>query len=122
MSFISEFKAFILRGNAVDLAVAVVIGAAFNKVISAFVDGLVMPFLGLILGGADLSERTATIHKVVFKWGVFVQSLIDFVLMALVIFIVIKMINTLSQKVARTEISPEIKVLREIRDQLQQKG
>lgn len=121
MSFMSEFKAFALRGNAIDLAVAVVIGAAFNKVVSSLVDGLIMPFLGLILGGVDLSERTFTIHKVVFKWGMFLQSLIDFTLMALVIFVVVKMINSLSKQVAKIDVSPEVKILREIRDQLQNK-
>lgn len=122
MSFISEFKTFALRGNAIDLAVAVVLGAAFNNVVSALVDGVIMPILGLVLGGINLSKETIKINGTVFKWGLFLQAAIDFVLVALVIFLMVKMINTLTKsdkKQKEKEVSPEVQVLREIRDQLQ---
>lgn len=122
MSILSEFKAFALRGNAIDLAIAVVIGAAFNKIVSALVEGIIMPFLGIILGGIDLSPKTLTIHNAVFKWGLLLQSIIDFTIMAFVIFAMVKALNTVFQQAEKKEtISPEVEVLREIRDELQKK-
>ncbi|MCS5710106.1 large-conductance mechanosensitive channel protein MscL [Candidatus Berkiella aquae] len=117
MSFLKEFKAFAMRGNVMDLAVAVVIGAAFGKIISALVDGIIMPLIGLVLGGVDVSGKTFTMGHAVVKWGVFLQSIIDFTLIAFCIFIVIKLINRLQKKEeVAAPIPPEIELLTEIRD------
>lgn len=119
MSFISEFKAFALRGNVIDLAVAVVIGTAFNKIVSAMVDGIIMPMLGLILGGIDLSGKQLIFHHAIFKWGELIQSVIDFTLIAFSIFIAIKMLNTFTKKQEEApQITKEVTLLTEIRDLL----
>lgn len=125
MSFLSEFKAFAMRGNVVDLAVAVVIGAAFGKIVSSLVDGIIMPLIGLILGGVDISGKTFTLGHAVVKWGLFLQSIIDFTLIAFAIFVVIKFLNTLQAKKEESkpaEQSDEVKLLTEIRDVLKQTG
>src|SRR5689334_524856 len=98
MSFISEFKAFVMRGNVIDLAVAVVMGAAFGKIVSSLVDGIVMPVIGLLLGGINITDKTFTIGQAVIKWGVFLQSIIDFTIIAFAIFLAIKAINSLQKK------------------------
>lgn len=121
MSFISEFKAFAMRGNVIDLAVAVVIGAAFNKIITASVDGIIMPSLGILLGGIDLTTKSLMIGHTVFKWGLLLQSIIDFTLISLVIFCVIKFMNTFFSVHARlTPKSNELQLLTQIRDLLKQ--
>ena len=86
MSFFSEFKTFISRGNVIDLAVAVIIGTAFGKIISALVDGVIMPSIGLLLGGVDISDKAYTIGKASIKWGAFVQATLDFTIIAFAIF------------------------------------
>lgn len=103
MSIIKEFKTFALRGNMVDLAIGVVIGAAFGKVVSSLVNDIIMPPIGYLLGGvnfADLAftirEKTATVPAVQIKYGAFINSIIDFLIVALVIFAVIKVMNRLS--------------------------
>ncbi len=120
MSFFSEFKAFAMRGNVVDLAVAVVIGAAFGKIISSLVDGIIMPLIGILIGGIDISGKTVTIGHAVVKWGIFLQTIIDFTLIAFSIFVVIKLINTVQKKKPEQSPlpSPEIQLLTEIRDLL----
>jgi large conductance mechanosensitive channel len=123
MSFLSEFKAFAMRGNVVDLAVAVVIGAAFGKIIASLVDGIIMPLIGILIGGIDVSGKTVTIGHSVVKWGLFLQTIIDFTLIALAIFIVVKLINSVQKKKAE-ELPPptaEVKLLTEIRDLLKDK-
>ncbi len=117
MSFLKEFKAFAMRGNVMDLAIAVIIGAAFGKIISALVDGVIMPLIGLLLGGIDVSGKTFTIAHTVVKWGAFLQSIIDFTIIAFCIFVAIKLLNRLQKKeetVAPTP--PDIELLTEIRD------
>lgn len=91
MRFLSEFKQFAMRGNVVDLAVAVVIGAAFGKIVSSLVDGIIMPVIGLILGGINVADKSFKIGDAVIKWGAFLQTVIDFTLIAFAIFIVIKL-------------------------------
>lgn len=120
MSFMQEFKQFALRGNVMDLAVAVVIGAAFGKIVSSLVDGIIMPIIGLMLGGINISDKTITIGQAVIKWGVFLQSVIDFSLIAFSIFVVIKLINQLKPQNEEpiVEIKEEVKLLTEIRDTL----
>ncbi len=101
MSFAKEFKEFAMRGNVVDLAVGVVIGAAFGKIVSALVDAIVMPVLGIATGGADFSTLAAQIgtspkgDPVLLKYGAFIQSVFDFLIIALAIFVAIRAINRL---------------------------
>lgn len=125
--FIAEFKAFAMKGNVVDLAVAVVIGAAFGKIISSLVDNIITPFIGLLVGGVDLSGLSVAIGEAVITYGVFIQSIIDFLIVALVIFVAIKAINRAEralegekeeEQVKPAEPSEEVKLLREIRDSL----
>jgi len=125
-NFITEFKAFAMKGNVVDLAVAVVIGAAFGKIVSSLVDNIIMPFIGLLLGGIQFSGLTLQVGDAIISYGVFLQSVVDFLIIALVIFVTIKMLNQMQKKeeakpeAEKTVETPEeIKLLREIRDSLQ---
>ncbi|KTD25895.1 MULTISPECIES: large conductance mechanosensitive channel protein MscL [Legionella] len=123
MSFWSEFKQFAMRGNVVDLAVAVVIGGAFGKIVSSLVDGIIMPLIGLLLGGINISDKSFKIGEAIVKWGLFLQTVIDFAIIAFSIFIVIKFINILQHK--REEeaenLTKEESLLTEIRDLLKTK-
>ncbi|CEG57332.1 large-conductance mechanosensitive channel protein MscL [Legionella fallonii] len=123
MSFLKEFKQFAMRGNVVDLAVAVVVGAAFGKIVASLVDGIVMPLVGLLLGGVNIANKSLTVGDAVVKWGSFLQSVIDFTIIALAIFLAIKLVNLLKKneeehppKLSREEI-----LLTEIRDLLKDK-
>ncbi len=100
MSFMSEFKAFAVRGNVVDLAVGVIIGAAFGKIVSSFVADVVMPPIGLAIGGVDFSKLAVILQDnadptkvVALRYGAFLQTVFDFAIVALVIFVIVKMIN-----------------------------
>ena len=123
---IEEFKAFAMKGNVIDLAVAVVIGAAFGKIVSSLVDNIITPLIGLLMGGVDFSGLSYTVGDAVMTYGVFIQSIIDFVIVAFVIFLVIKAINKASsmgkeeeeEEEAPAEPSEEVKLLTEIRDNL----
>lgn len=124
-SFIEEFKAFAIKGNVVDLAVAVVIGGAFGKIVSSLVTNIIMPVFGIILGGLNFSMMSFTVKDSVITYGVFIQSIVDFVIVAFVIFLAIKAINHLQG--TKEEIVPdekpeepseEVQLLREIRDSL----
>ena len=123
MSFLNDFKQFALRGNVVDLAVAVVIGAAFSKIVSSLVDGIIMPLIGLMLGGIDIADKSITIGKAVVRWGMFLQTVIDFTLIAFAIFVAVKFINLLQKKQEEqpAPLTMEEKTLIEIRDLLQAK-
>ncbi len=120
MSFLSEFKAFAMRGQVVDLAVAVVIGAAFGKIVASLVDGVIMPTIGLLLGGVDVTGLSLTVGEASIKWGLFLQSIIDFTIIAFVIFLVVKALSRLQKKKedVAAAISEEVVLLREIRDLL----
>ena len=105
MSFLSEFKAFAVRGNVVDLAVGVIIGAAFGKIVSSFVADVVMPPLGMAIGGVDFSKLAVILKDspdptkiVALRYGMFLQSLFDFIIIAFVIFVVVKLINSMRAK------------------------
>lgn len=119
MSFFSEFKKFAMRGNVVDLAVAVVIGAAFGKIVSSLVDGIIMPSIGLILGGVNISGKTFVIGHATLKWGLFLQNVIDFTLIALSMFVAVKLVNYLYKKEEeKPKPSDQTILLQEIRDLL----
>ena len=137
MSMVDEFKAFIARGNVLDLAVAVVIGAAFGKIVTALVDGIIMPMVGMAMGGVDFSQlfvsldgnEYATLAAAqeaaapVITYGAFIQTIIDFVLIAFVIFLIVRSYNRMHPPKADTLAPPseDILLLREIRDSLKQR-
>ncbi len=102
MSIVKEFKAFAMRGNVIDMAVGIVIGAAFGKIVSSFVENIVMPPLGLIIGGVDFKDLSVTLKEavgeapaVVLGYGAFIQTVFDFTIIAFAIFMALKAINTL---------------------------
>jgi large conductance mechanosensitive channel len=101
MSFVQEFKAFAMRGNVIDLAVGVVIGGAFGNIVSSLVDSVIMPVVGVLTGGVNFSTLAATIATdpkgapVLLKYGAFIQAIINFLIIAFVIFIAIRMLNKL---------------------------
>jgi large conductance mechanosensitive channel len=121
--FAQEFKSFAMRGNVVDLAVAVVIGGAFGKIVSSLVDNIFTPLLGVVLGGVDFSGLVMTMGDAVVSYGKFIQSIFDFVIVAFVIFVVVKAMNRFKDapqpEEKPVEPSEEVKLLREIRDSLQ---
>src|SRR6056297_100123 len=98
--FVEEFKAFAMKGNVIDLAVAVVIGAAFGKIVSSLVDNIITPLIGLLMGGIDFSGLSYTVNDAVITYGMFIQAIIDFVIVALVIFVVLKAFLRLQRKQA----------------------
>jgi len=124
MSLLQEFKQFALKGNVVDLAVAVVIGAAFGKIIGSLVNGIIMPLIGLILGGINITSKTFILGAAVVKWGEFLQAVIDFTIIAFSIFLAIKCINLLKEKEESHEplLTNEEILLQEIRDLLKEKS
>ncbi len=122
-SLIEEFKGFAMRGNVVDLAVAVVIGGAFGKIVSSLVDNIITPVIGLLLGGIDFSGRAIAMGDASITYGKFIQSVVDFIIVAFVIFLVVKGMNNMKKKeeaapAVPAEPSEEVKLLREIRDSL----
>lgn len=98
ISFINEFSSFIKRGNVIDLAVGVIIGAAFGKIVTSLVDDILMPIIGIIIGGIDFSNLTISIGEATIKYGVFINNIINFLIVALCIFILVKFINKISPK------------------------
>ena len=124
MSLVSEFKAFIMRGNVVDLAVGVVIGAAFGKVVESIVKDVFMPIIGVLTGGIDFSSRTITLSgDAKIGIGSVIQALINFVIIGACLFLVVKLMNTINKKPAAlpTEPTTSEKLLAEIRDSLKNK-
>jgi large conductance mechanosensitive channel len=133
MSIIQEFKTFAVKGNVVDMAVGIVIGAAFGKIVTSFVNDVIMPPIGLLIGGVNFSDLAITLKAaegeaaaVVLSYGKFVQTLVDFVIVAFALFILIKGINKLRAMSERKEeesaaaapvvIPPQEQLLTEIRD------
>jgi len=121
MGMLKEFRDFAMKGNIVDLAVAVIIGGAFGKIVTAFTTSIIMPIISLLLGKVAVSELSFTIGPSVFPIGLFLQAVIDFILIALVLFIIVKAMNSLKKKEEAAPAPPtpeEILLLREIRDEL----
>jgi len=126
--FLNEFKNFAMKGNVMDLAVAVIIGAAFGKITTSLVNNIIMPLFGVVFGGINFSDKMVVVGNAEVTYGVFIQSIIEFVIIALVIFVIIKSIKAMEQKEEAKpeaeqviEPSEEVKLLREIRDSLKQK-
>lgn len=115
-----EFKDFISRGNIFDMAVGVIIGSAFGKIVSSLVDDIIMPLIGALIGGHDFSSLVAKVGDATVKYGVFIQNVVDFLIIALCIFVVVKAMSKFKKKeeTKPAEPSEEILLLREIRDSL----
>lgn len=90
---LKEFREFAMRGNVLDLAVAVIIGGAFGKIISSLVNDVLMPLIGLLMGGVNFSSLMTKVGAAEIKWGLFVQSIVDFVIVAFVIFLIVRAMN-----------------------------
>ena len=135
MGMVTEFKEFAMRGNVVDLAVGVVIGAAFGKIVASLVNDIIMPLVGYAVGGVNFNELAfelkpatvdaagAEVAAVLVKYGAFIQTIVDFLIIAFAIFVAVKVINSLKRKQeaappAPAEPSEEVKLLTEIRDAL----
>jgi large conductance mechanosensitive channel len=130
---VSEFKEFIAKGNVLDLAVGVVIGAAFGKIVTALVDGIIMPLVGVLTGGVSVSDWKYVIHpavldaggkvttpEVAIAYGTFIQTIVDFIIIAFVIVLVIKAYNRMRKPPVEVVAAPteDVLLLREIRDSL----
>lgn len=134
MSLVKEFREFVMRGNVVDLAVGVIIGTAFGKIVSSLVADIIMPPLGLLIGGIDFRQFAVTLREaqgdipaVVIHYGVFLQNIFDFMIVAFAIFMAIKVINKLNrQKKEEVQTPPtpskEEVLLAEIRDLLKEQN
>jgi large conductance mechanosensitive channel len=94
---LKEFKDFIMRGNVLDLAVAVIIGGAFGKIVSSLVNDLLMPLIGLLMGQVNFSELAWNVGEASIKWGAFIQTIIDFLIIATVIFLIVKAANRMKK-------------------------
>ena len=124
MGMISEFKEFALKGNMMDMATGIIIGAAVSAVVGSMVDDLIMPIIGLLTGGIDFSPLKFALgegeNAPVFGYGAFIQAFINFLIIAFVIFLIIKAINSMKKKEEEKPTAPpeDITLLREIRDSL----
>ncbi|KRA64678.1 mechanosensitive ion channel protein MscL [Caulobacter sp. Root656] len=132
MSIVKEFREFIARGNVIDLAVGVIIGAAFNSIVKSLVDQVIMPPIGLLMGGLDFSKlewvlkpedpATAAVEKVAVQYGAFINTVIQFLIVAVVVFLLVKLVNQVrradAEDPAPAAPTPEEKLLTEIRDLL----
>ena len=129
MSFIKEFREFAMRGNVVDMAVGVIIGGAFGKIVSSLVGDVAMPVLGILTGGVDfkdlkipLAEAVGETPAVTLNYGAFIQNVFDFIIIAFAIFMMVKALNKLKKEQPKEEAAPEPsaeeKLLTEIRDLL----
>jgi large conductance mechanosensitive channel len=130
MSMMSEFRDFAMRGNVVDMAVGIVIGGAFGKIVSSFVNDVLMPPIGMALGGVDFSDLAVTLQEAVgetaavtLNYGSFIQTVVDFIIIAFAIFMVIKAMNSMKKKEEEKPAAPpkpsaEETLLTEIRDLL----
>lgn len=123
---IKEFREFIMRGNVLDLAVAVIIGGAFGAIVTSLVDDIIMPLVGILLGGVDFSGLAVQVGNATLKYGNFIQAIINFLIIALALFLVIKAANTVMRKKVEAPTPPaptaEEKLLTEIRDLLAQQN
>lgn len=127
MNLLKEFKTFALKGNVLDLAIGVIIGAAFGKIVSSLVSDIIMPVFGLILGGVDLSGLKATIRDATLTYGVFLQTVVDFLIVSFSIFMFIRTLNRFKRKEETKAEEPpapskEELLLTEIRDLLKQQN
>lgn len=120
---IKEFKDFIARGNVIDLAVGVIIGAAFTAIVNSLVKNLINPLIGMIIGKIDLSNLVFKVGDATFKYGSFINSIINFLIISFIVFLIVKAVNKLARKDKKEEASvpTEVDYLKEIRDLLKNK-
>ena len=120
MSIVKEFREFAIKGNVMDLAVGVIIGAAFGKIVSSVVEDLVMPLIGTLLGGLDFSGLAIKVGTATIKYGKFLQTCLDFLIIAWVVFLMVKAVNRLRQAEPPAPAAPprQERLLEEIRDLL----
>src|SRR5512142_683764 len=104
---LKEFRDFAVRGNVIDLAVAVIIGGAFGKIVDSLVNDLLMPLIGLLLGGVNFAGLSFTVGSAVVKWGAFVQTVVNFIIIAFVIFLMVRTINRFKRKEPTTPTTKE---------------
>jgi len=127
MSIISEFKEFAVKGSLIDMAVGIIIGAATGKMVSALVDNILMPIIGAFMGGVNFEDLSIKIGDAAIGYGAFIQATIDFIIIAFVIFMILKAINKMKaaaeeEKAAEPEEDPaDVALLSEIRDLLKQR-
>ena len=126
MGLVKEFKAFAMRGNVMDLAVGVIIGAAFGKIVSSLVDNVLMPIIGMLLQGIKFQDLAIKVGDAEIKYGLFIASIFDFIIIAFVIFMLIKAMNSMMKKEAAAPAPPpaptkDQQLLAEIRDLLKNK-
>lgn len=134
MGMMSEFREFAMRGNVVDMAVGIVIGGAFGKIVTSFVNDVLMPPLGLAIGGVDFSDLSVVLKQaseeaeaVTLNYGAFIQSVVDFTIIAFAIFMVIRAMNSMKRKEEEAppeeppKPSDEVLLLQEIRDELKKR-
>ena len=124
---LNEFKEFISRGNVIDMAVGVIIGSAFSKIVTSLVNDIIMPLVGIIIGGLDFTSLSIKINYSEILYGAFIQYIVDFLIIAVCIFTVIKLINKLKKQKPAEEPAPvetpeDIKLLTEIRDLLKEEN
>ena len=122
MSIIREFREFAVKGNVVDLAVAVIIGAAFNKIVGSLVADIVMPLVGVMMGGVHFESLTARVGDAQIAYGKFIQSIVDFLIIAASVFVAVKVVNHMRRKDEKEppQAAPprDVQLLEEIRDLL----
>ncbi len=122
---VAEFKEFISRGNVIDLAVGVIIGGAFGKIITSIVDDVLMPLLGIVIGGLDFSNLSIKVGDATVKYGQFIQNVIDFLIVAACVFILVKVVSKFKKKEEASEEAPKkdetVVLLEEIRDLLKKR-
>lgn len=124
-STLKEFKQFISRGNVIDLAVGVIIGSAFGKIVTSLVNDLLMPIIGIMIGGLNFSSLVVRVGNATIQYGSFLQNVIDFLIVAACIFVFIKILSKLSKKKEKEEAiqkDEQVKLLEEIRDLLKEKN
>ena len=121
MSMASEFKEFATKGSLVDMAVGIIIGAAIGNMVGALVDNILMSIIGMVMGGVDISSLAITVGDANIGYGAFIQAFIDFLIVAFVIFMIIKAINNMKKSAAKEE-ADEVELLTEIRDLLKQRS
>ena len=125
----SEFKEFIAQGNVIDLAVGVIIGGAFGKIVTSLVNDILMPLIGIVIGGIDFSGLTLKIKDATLTYGMFIQNIIDFLIVAVCIFFFVRAIERITKKKEKEEVveevkeekDPQVALLEEIRDLLKEK-
>jgi large conductance mechanosensitive channel len=131
MEFIKEFKSFAMRGNVMDMAVGIVIGVAFGKIVTSLVNDVIMPPVGVLMGGVDFSNlavtlkaATASAPAVTLKYGLLINTIIDFLIVAFIIFLLVKGMNAMKRKKEEAPPPPPVQemLLRDIRDILRSKG